>query len=104
MKVFEWDLKKNLRNQKKHRVSFEQAEKVFDDPDRVIVKDLDHSTKNEVRYFCIGIRENQICTVRFTYRGTIMRIIGAGYWRKERKIYEKMFMVFIYESCGFLSV
>jgi len=27
-------------------------------------------------------------TVRFTYRGSVIRIIGAGYWRKGRKIYE----------------
>ena len=28
-------------------------------------------------------------TVRFTYRNEIVRIIGAGYWRAGRKIYEK---------------
>jgi hypothetical protein len=27
-------------------------------------------------------------TVRFTYRGNTIRIIGAGYWRKGKKIYE----------------
>ena len=28
-------------------------------------------------------------TVRFTYRNEIVGIIGAGYWRAGRKIYEK---------------
>jgi hypothetical protein len=28
------------------------------------------------------------CTVRFTYRGGVIRIDGAGYWRKGRIIYE----------------
>ena len=28
-------------------------------------------------------------TVRFTYRGKVIRLIGAGYWRKGRKIYEE---------------
>jgi hypothetical protein len=29
-----------------------------------------------------------ILTVRFTYRRNIIRIIGAGYWRKGKKSYE----------------
>ncbi|MDD5422490.1 MAG: BrnT family toxin, partial [Candidatus Omnitrophica bacterium] len=32
---------------------------------------------------------NKIVTVRFTRRGNKIRIIGAGYWRKGRKYYEK---------------
>jgi hypothetical protein len=27
-------------------------------------------------------------TVRFTYKKRIIRIIGAGYWRKGKKIYD----------------
>lgn len=29
-----------------------------------------------------------ILTVRFTYRGSVIRIFGAGYWRKGKAIYE----------------
>jgi uncharacterized protein len=29
-----------------------------------------------------------ILTVRFTYRVNVIRIYGAGYWRKGRKVYE----------------
>ncbi|MEI6747001.1 MAG: hypothetical protein WCL34_13640 [Methylococcaceae bacterium] len=32
---------------------------------------------------------SSILTVRFTYRHNRIRIIGAGYWRKGKKIYEK---------------
>ena len=33
----------------------------------------------------IGRVGDGIMTVRFTYRGHVIRIYGAGYWRKERK-------------------
>jgi hypothetical protein len=35
-----------------------------------------------------GRVDEGIMAVRFTYRGHIIRIFGAGYWRKGRKIYE----------------
>lgn len=41
------------------------------------------------RYYCMGKVDNEIITVRFTYRKNIIRIIGAGFWRKERSLYEK---------------
>ena len=34
-----------------------------------------------------GKVDDGILTVRFTYRGETIRIIGAGYWRKGRRIY-----------------
>ena len=85
---FEWDEEKNIQNQNKHGVSFELAQHVFTDKYRVIVDDLDHSF-DEHRYFCFGVYEGAVVTVRFTYRYKKIRIFGAGYWRKGRKIYEK---------------
>ena len=85
---FEWDEKKNKENQKKHDISFELAQYAFADPDRIIAEDLDHSNK-EKRYYCFGKVDGGIITVRFTYRKRIIRIYGAGYWRKGRKIYEE---------------
>ena len=85
---FEWDEKKNKENQKKHDISFELAQYAFADPDRVIAEDLDHSDK-EKRYYCFGKVDGVIITVRFTYRKRIIRIYGAGYWRKGRNIYEE---------------
>lgn len=88
MKVrFEWDENKNELNQKKHGVSFYDAQKSFFDPGRIIAEDLEHS-HDEKRYYCFGIINSNIMTVRFTYREDTIRIIGAGYWRKGKKIYE----------------
>jgi uncharacterized protein len=88
MPSFEWDETKNQQNSVKHQVDFHEAQKAFLDPQRLIFKDVSHSTTKETRYFCIGKIKQQICTVRFTYRKKIIRIFGAGYWRKERQIYE----------------
>ncbi len=86
---FEWDDQKNQENQLKHGVSFEVAQYAFADPNRIIYKDLDHSLPEETRYFCLGKIGNRVCTVRFIYREGHIRIFGAGFWRKERRIYEQ---------------
>lgn len=85
---FEWDADKDAENQRKHEVSFSLAQYAFADPNRVIAEDLAHS-KNEQRYFCFGEVDGGILTVRFTYRGGVIRIFGAGYWRKGKAIYER---------------
>ena len=88
MKVqFEWDENKDQENIEKHGVSFELAQYAFADPLRVIAEDITHS-QDEQRYYCFGKVDEGIITVRFTFRGKIIRIIGAGYWRKGRKIYD----------------
>lgn len=80
---FEWDEVKDLMNQQKHGVSFDEAQQAFLDNNRVIAKDLSHS-QHEQRYYCFGLNEDGtgVLTVRFTYRSNCIRIIGAGYWRK----------------------
>ena len=84
---FAWDASKDKQNQDKHGVSFEFAQYAFADPNRVIAEDLSHSQK-EKRFYCFGKVGDGIITVRFTFRGNVIRIIGAGYWRKGRKLYE----------------
>lgn len=84
---FEWDAEKDLANQLKHGVGFVEARYAFADPARVIAKDLAHSF-GEPRYYCFGDDGRGILTVRFTYRQSVIRIIGAGYWRKGKRIYE----------------
>ena len=86
--TFEWDNSKNAVNQRKHNVSFVLAQNAFFDIKRVIAKDARHGGSEE-RYYCIGQVEDGILTVRFTYRGDTIRIIGAGYWRKGKRIYEE---------------
>lgn len=85
---FEWDEEKNRKNHIKHGVEFEIAQYAFADRERVIAKDLEHCSHEE-RYYCFGKVSEQIMTVRFTYRNKKIRIIGAGYWRKGKQIYEK---------------
>ena len=60
----------------------------FRGPRRVIAEDLDHSVK-EKRYYCFGMAGGGVLTVRFTFRGGTIRIFGAGYWRRGRRIYER---------------
>jgi uncharacterized DUF497 family protein len=69
-------------------MSFEFAQLAFADLKRIIAKDLIHS-RSEDRYYCFGKVNDEIITVRFTLRNKIIRIIGAGYWRKGKQIYEK---------------
>ena len=85
---FEWDEAKDRENQTKHGINFELAQYAFTDPDRVIAEDITHS-REEQRYFCFGRVGGGILTVRFTVRGEVIRIFGAGYWRKGKQIYEK---------------
>jgi uncharacterized DUF497 family protein len=85
---FDWDNKKNRENRSKHGVSFAEAQRAFLDSHRVIAEDVNHSSEED-RFYCVGKVDEKIITVRFTYRDDVIRIIGAGYWRKGKKIYEK---------------
>jgi uncharacterized DUF497 family protein len=87
---FEWDDAKNLENQRKHGVPFLEAQHAFLDKSRVIAEDIGHS-QNEQRFYCFGLNreKNGILTVHFIYRSGRIRIIGAGYWRKGKKVYEQ---------------
>jgi hypothetical protein len=85
---FEWDEDKNLANIEKHGVSFEEAVLAFLDPNRKIRFNTKHSAV-EMRYYCLGMVDGRILTVRFIIRDGKVRIIGAGYWREGRKIYEQ---------------
>ena len=88
MVKFEWDPWKSLTNELKHGVRFEVAEKAFADPYRQFYKDESHSFQ-EIRWYCLGKVNGRVLTVRFVYRKQAIRILGAGYWRKGRKLYEE---------------
>ena len=85
---FEWDAAKDKANRTKHGVGFGLAQEAFLDPSRVVAEDLDHGG-SEQRYFCFGRVEGAVMTVRFTWWKQKIRIVGAGYWRKGKAIYEK---------------
>lgn len=88
---FQWDAQKADRNAKKHRVTFEEAATVFQDPLAFIFDDHDHS-EEEYREILIGHSVRyRILVVSFTERGDVIRIISA---RKadpeEREEYENV--------------
>ena len=91
---FEWDEEKNKINIRKHRVSFEEAETVFEDKYAVYDYDKSHST-DEDRFIVIGVSEefDRELTVCHCYRGSndeIVRIISARRATKnEIKLYEE---------------
>ncbi|OEU44822.1 MAG: hypothetical protein BBJ60_03515 [Desulfobacterales bacterium S7086C20] len=85
---FEWNQEKDRVNQEKYGVPFALTQLAFADPNRIMLEDLSHSGV-EKRFYCVGKVAEEILTVRFTYRNKKIRIIGAGYWRKVKRIYEK---------------
>ena len=85
---FDWDPAKDRANWIKHGVDFVTAQFAFADTRRVIAEDSVHSS-GEPRYFCFGAVGGGVLTVRFTYRSGVIRIFGAGYWRKGKQIYER---------------
>lgn len=86
--TFEWDPAKDAGNRLKHGVTFAQAQYAFADPLRVIARDDSHGS-SEQRFYCFGVVAGAVLTVRFTWRGGVIRIFGAGYWRKGRQLYER---------------
>ncbi|WP_210413273.1 BrnT family toxin [Leptospira barantonii] len=85
----EWDSAKNEENLRKHGLDFFEAQQAFLDSKRIITFDTTHSSDFEKRYFCFGMIDTLVATVRFTVRNDKIRIFGAGYWRQGKKIYEK---------------
>ena len=88
---FEWDETKNKSNHKKHGIWFEDAMKVFADPEVRSFYDDSHSA-NEERFLALGYSElNRLLIVIHSYRGTnIIRLISARKaTKKERAFYEE---------------
>jgi uncharacterized DUF497 family protein len=71
----EWDPRKDLENQRKHRVKFEDACRVFTDPFREVVPD--DRGYGEERWIAVGRANSRMLVVVFTDRGDRTRIISA---------------------------
>jgi uncharacterized protein len=87
---FEWDENKAVSNLSKHRISFEEAKTVFDDPLYVDFYDLDHS-EDEERYLIVGESDRgRLLIVSYAERGNSIRLISAReVTRSEREAYEE---------------
>lgn len=88
---FEWDRKKAAANLKKHKVSFDEATTVFDDPLAYIFDDEDHA-EDEHRELIIGHSILQrLLLVSFIERvEDLIRILSARLASKrEQKDYQE---------------
>ena len=72
---FEWDESKNAINKEKHKISFETAAYVFEDPYYIEMYDFEHST-DEDRYIAIG-KVGDVLFVVFTEKKDAIRLISA---------------------------
>ncbi len=88
--TFEWDEVKDLANQKKHGISFDEAKTVFGDPRSITITDEAHSDEED-RYLDIGISlRGRLIVVCYTERAPNIRIISCRKATKsERKAYEQ---------------
>ena len=86
---FEWDPAKAELNLRKHRIEFETAVKVFDDPFRRETDELDDD--DVLRFNVTGMVEGRLLVVTFTMRGEVYRIISARLAdRHERREYHEV--------------
>jgi len=85
----EFDAAKEKKNIAAHGVDFSTVEAVFTDSKRITLPDAKHSTATEKRFYAIGFDGKGVLTVRYTIRGNAIRVIGVGYWNKNKKLYEK---------------
>jgi len=76
--TFIWDTDKNEVNRRKHRISFELAVRVFNDPLLLTTADLNHSSQYETRWNNLGLLNgNIILFVVHTEQNGLTRIISA---------------------------
>ena len=92
MYYFDWDDKKDKKNQKKHGISFDEASTVFFDEKAILFDDPEHSDEED-RFLLIGMSNKaNICLVCHCYRDDddIIRIISARKaTKKEESRYEE---------------
>lgn len=84
--TFEWDEDKNIVNKQKHKISFETAAHVFDDPEYIEMYDFEHSIEED-RFIAIGMVGDLLFVV-FTERKENIRLISARLATEaERRLY-----------------
>ena len=87
MNRFEWDEDKNLTNQRKHGISFQEASAIFDGPVLSLEDEGHHSEIRERSYGLIG--GTVVACVVHTDREGVTRIISARKaTRNERKLFD----------------
>lgn len=93
---FDWDEQKAWSNERKHGVSFEEAQTVFYDENARLSYDPDHS-QGEDRYILLGMSASmRLLVVCYVYQADdeTIRIISA---RKATKPEQQQYQGFSYE-------
>ncbi|WP_200763255.1 BrnT family toxin [Nitrosophilus alvini] len=85
---FEYDQNKSRSNKIKHNIDFEEAKKLWNDPDLV---EIPAKTTDEQHFVVIGKIGQKFWSAVITYRKGKIRIISVRRSRKEE--------IQIYESC-----
>lgn len=87
MSRFEWDEEKNLANQRKHRISFEEASTIFDGP---VYSLEDEGHDDEVRERSYGLIGGAVvaCVIHTDRDGTIRIISARKANRNERNLFD----------------
>jgi len=83
---FEYDENKSALNLQKHGINFDDAKKLWEDPDLI---EIQAKTIDEERYLAIGKINETMWSAVITYRNQCIRIISVRRSRKkEIEIYE----------------
>lgn len=83
--TFEFDKQKSKRNKEKHGINFVEAQRIWEDPEFVMIP---ARTIGESRYLLIGKYDNRIWSAIFTLRNQKIRLISVRRSGKnEEKIY-----------------
>jgi len=89
---FVWDPRKNLINQTKHDIDFDEAKTVFFDEFARVIFDPSHSTEED-RFIILGLSSKlRLLVVCYCYResDSIIRLISARKANKKEEVsYEK---------------
>ncbi len=84
---FEWDPQKSRTNRLKHKIDFESAKRLWEDPDRIEIR-APYPIEN--RSILIGTIGKHLWSAVYTLRGEAIRIISVRRSKKqEMKLYEQ---------------
>ena len=85
---FEYDSKKSITNKQKHGIDFDEAQALWENPERL---EIPAKEMNEQRYLVIGVIGNNHWSAITTYRGHCIRLISVRHARKEEvALYENI--------------
>jgi uncharacterized DUF497 family protein len=84
--TFEFDPNKSKSNQQEHGIDFEQAQRLWEDEDRIV---FPAKSDTEDRYAIIAESDDKIWVAFYTIRDEQTRIISVRRARKkEKEVYE----------------